>query len=376
MSGIYIHIPFCKQACTYCNFHFSTSMKQKGALLSAIKQEIALAARNWDFRQIRTVYFGGGTPSVLSSEEIMDLWRTLTLHFDLSDVEEVTFECNPDDMSSEYLRQLKATPINRLSVGVQSFRDEDLKLMHRAHSAAEAHQALKTAYQVGFNHFTIDLIYGIPGLDTNAWLSNLHHASDMGVDHLSCYALTVEPKTVLAHQIEKGVKAPLDDQLAADHFELLLDFVDKHGFEQYEISNFARNGAYSIHNSSYWKGDPYLGLGPSAHSFDLNNRFWNIPNNGIYIRSLQNHELPREIECLSKADRYNEAVMVGLRTKWGVDLQLLQSIDSELLLFFQAGVQKWDKKGWVVEEDGRYKVTNQGKFMTDKIASDLFFIAE
>ena len=374
MSGIYIHIPFCKQACTYCNFHFSTSLQHKSKLLLALKQEMELAASTWEFPAIRTVYFGGGTPSVLTANEILDLWYNLSKYFDLTKVEEVTFECNPDDMTKEYLFQLKDTPVNRLSVGVQSFRDTDLQFMHRAHTANEAYQSLHNAYQMGFKHFNIDLIYGIPGLDTASWIRNLQLASDLGIDHLSCYALTVEPKTVLAYQISKGKVEPLNDQLSADHFLTLLDFAQEHGFEQYEISNFARNGAYSMHNSSYWKGEPYLGLGPSAHSFDLHQRFWNVPNNGQYIRELEKQVLPREIEYLSKYDRYNEAVMVGLRTIWGIHINTIQEIDLNLPSYFKKGVQKWLDQGCIVESRGRFTTTNKGKFLADKIASDLFFV--
>ncbi|MBK7428326.1 MAG: radical SAM family heme chaperone HemW [Saprospiraceae bacterium] len=310
MAGIYIHIPFCKQACNYCNFHFSTSLAYKDALLDALCSEIRLRANYLTDKTLDTIYFGGGTPSLLSIEELNRIFGILELHFDLSQLKEVTLEANPDDLNRDYIQRLRnETRIDRLSIGIQSFREEDLIFMKRAHNAAEALDCIKLAKEAGFRKFTIDLIYGTPGMSDEAWLNNLRIANELGMEHLSCYALTLETGTPLAKEVSKRPEfTPLEAD-AERQFRILMEFAEQHDYEQYEISNFARNEQYAIHNSAYWKGASYLGLGPSAHSFNGSSRAWNIANNQQYIKSLNESTLPLETENLTLKDHYNEWIL-------------------------------------------------------------------
>lgn len=374
MSGIYIHIPFCKQACHYCDFHFSTSLGKKEAMLSAIGKE--LEQRKVEFKDaiVETIYFGGGTPSVLDTSEINKLIETVYSNFKVVENPEITLEANPDDLTSEKLQQLHASDINRLSIGVQSFFEDDLKLMNRAHSSTQAHQSLKEA-TVLFDNISIDLIYGMPNMAKERWLQNIETALSFNIPHISSYALTVEPKTALASFIKKGQLAPLDEALAQEHFFILKERLEEEGFIGYEVSNFGKPNYFSKNNTAYWLGKKYLGIGPSAHSYNGENRSWNIANNPKYIQAIEKGELPAEVEKLTTVDRYNEYVMTGLRTIWGVSLNRVASeFGEEYYEYIIQQSKKHIEEGLLVVTQNVLLVTPKGNFLTDGIASDLFRI--
>jgi len=381
MSGIYIHIPFCKQACYYCDFHFSTSLKKKDELVKALAKELILRKDELQNQTIETIYFGGGTPSLLTIDELRLLIDSIYLNYSVSDNPEITLEANPDDLSKQKLNDLTTSRINRLSIGIQSFFEDDLQSMNRAHSSQEAKQCLEEATK-HFSNITIDLIYGIPNMSIEKWNENLQTAFSFGVNHISSYALTVEPKTALASFIKKGTYPPIDDDLALQHFDLLMAETEQQGFVHYEISNFGKKGYFSKHNTSYWQGKSYLGIGPSAHSFNGKQRSWNVSNNTIYIKSIQDNTLPSKVETLSKQDRYNEYVMTGLRTIWGVSLNKIGTdfgIDYKEHLI--ASAKKFIKQELLIIEDCKteqdisiLKPTKKGKFLIDGIASDLFIL--
>ena len=373
MAGIYLHIPFCKQACNYCDFHFSTSLKMKASFVDALLTEIELRKSVFDQQTINSIYFGGGTPSLLSEEDLTRIFETLFNSFRVSPLAEITLEANPDDLLPEKIQVLKNTPINRLSIGVQSFRDEDLRFMKRAHNSKEALNSIKSCKQAGFTNLTIDLIYGTPGMDTSAWLKNLNIAFDLDIPHISSYALTVEPNTELHHQILHQKVSNVDENQSAAQFELLTSQMKRNGYEQYEISNFCKPGAYSKHNSSYWKKDMYLGLGPSAHSFYDNKRLWNVSNNTKYVKSLAQSLLPLQEEVLSLEDRYNEYVMTSLRTKWGCSIAEIETnFSSELAAYFRNEIEQYVSTENVLVKNEVYYLSEKGKLLADKIASDLF----
>ena len=373
MAGIYLHIPFCKQACNYCDFHFSTSLKMKASFVDALLTEIELRKSVFDQQTINSIYFGGGTPSLLSEEDLNRIFATLFTSFRVSPLAEITLEANPDDLSLEKIKVLKNTPINRLSIGIQSFRDEDLRFMKRAHNAKEALSSIKNCKQAGFTNLTIDLIYGTPGMDSSAWLENLNIAFDLDIPHISSYALTVEPNTELHHQILHQKVSNVDENQSAAQFELLITQMKRNGYEQYEISNFCKPGAYSKHNSSYWKKDMYLGLGPSAHSFYDNKRLWNVSNNTKYVKSLAQNLLPLQEEVLSLEDRYNEYVMTSLRTKWGCSIaEIENNFSSELAVYFRNEIELYVSTENVLVKKEVYYLSEKGKLLADKIASDLF----
>jgi oxygen-independent coproporphyrinogen-3 oxidase len=376
MAGIYIHIPFCKQACHYCDFHFSTSVKTKDQLLQALVQEILLRHRDWQDEEIETIYFGGGTPSVLSVGELDLLLDAVYQNFQVVNAPEITLEANPDDLSSEYLLALSQTRINRLSIGIQSFFDTDLQLMNRAHNAQLAKEslALATTY---FDNITVDLIYGMPNMSSERWLQNIETALSFGIPHISCYALTVEPKTALHQFIQNKQIAPLDDTLAEEHFTLLVQQLEAHGFVHYELSNFGKPNYFSRNNSSYWLGKKYLGIGPSAHSFNGHSRSWNVSNNSTYIKSIQNQKLPSETEILSITDRYNEYIMTGLRTIWGVSLARVETeFGVSYLQYLEKHMADFLDRGLLKIEDGVLTTTAHGKFLGDGIAAELFLVNE
>jgi oxygen-independent coproporphyrinogen-3 oxidase len=374
MAGIYIHIPFCKQACHYCDFHFSTSVKTKTQLLEALVQEIQLRQKDWQDEPIETIYFGGGTPSVLSAAELTFLLDAVYHNFQVIESPEITLEANPDDLSPEYLLALSQTRINRLSIGIQSFFDADLQLMNRAHNAEQAKQSLALA-STYFDNISLDLIYGMPNMSNQRWLQNIETALSFGVHHISAYALTVEPKTALHSFIQKGQMLPLDEAVAAEHFKLLVDALEAHGFVHYELSNFGKPTYFSQNNSSYWLGKKYLGIGPSAHSFDGQSRSWNVSNNAKYIKAIQSQELPSETEILSLTDRYNEYIMTGLRTIWGVSLDKVKTdFGITYLQYLEKQIQSPLQNGFLKIEDGILTTTAQGKFLGDGIAADLFII--
>tara|TARA_R110002012_G_scaffold52891_5_gene135895 strand:- start:12811 stop:13953 length:1143 start_codon:yes stop_codon:yes gene_type:complete len=379
VSGIYIHIPFCKQACHYCDFHFSTQLGKKEAMVNAIAKELELRKSEVD-DEVETIYFGGGTPSLLTLEEMERLIQAVYENYKVIDRPEITLEANPDDLvssraeSRDLFLEYKNAGINRLSIGIQSFFEEDLKLMNRAHNAGEAAQCIQVATQY-FNNITIDLIYGIPGMDDERWKSNIQKALDFGLPHISSYALTVEPRTALKKFIEKGIVPDVDDEQAQEQFHILVDMLEAHGFVNYEISNFGKPGFFSQNNTAYWLGKTYLGVGPSAHSFDGKHRSWNIRNNPTYIKKIKEGELPLEIETLSKTDRYNEYVMTGLRTIWGVDLDRIASeFGANYLKYISQQAAKFLEQGFLFIADGKLLTTKKGKFMVDGIASDLFYL--
>jgi len=373
MAGIYLHIPFCRQACSYCDFHFSTSLKNKDTLLDAMKNELLMRKQELK-KPLQSIYFGGGTPSVLSTVEIEELIDLIKSNFILDTEVEITLEANPDDLTKEKVEELANSSINRLSVGIQSFRDADLQLMNRAHNANEAEESLELISK-NFELFTLDLIYGIPGLTNEDWERNIRKALSYNPKHISAYALTVEEKTALEYQIRKKKVAPIDENLAQEQFFILKSILEEEGFEHYEISNFAKDGSYAINNTAYWKGEPYLGIGPSAHSYDQKNRSWNISNNAKYIKSIRQGVLPLEQEQLSVWESYNEYVMTGLRTMWGIRLEELKSKFSEELFnyFIKSSAAKIELN-ILIKEKGSIYIHPSKLFFADGIASDLFFV--
>jgi len=373
MSGIYIHIPFCKQACHYCDFHFSTSMKKKDEMVLALAKEIGMR-KNENDDEIETIYFGGGTPSVLSNEEINFLISEIYKNYNVVENPEITLEANPDDLSAERILELSKSPINRLSIGIQSFYEEDLKMMNRAHNSAEAIKCLQEATKY-FDNISLDLIYGIPGLTDEMWKQNIETALSFGIPHISSYALTVEPKTALRKLIDTGKIAEPQDEVASNHFMILVETLQKNGFIHYELSNFGKEGYFSKNNSAYWLGKKYIGIGPSAHSYDGEKRGWNVSNNSLYIKSIQNDELPLETEILTISDRYNEYIMTGLRTIWGVSLERIETeFGLEYLTYLKKQSQKFLNDDLLSIENNILKPTAKGKFLTDGIASDLFYL--
>ncbi|KUJ63433.1 coproporphyrinogen III oxidase [Flavobacteriaceae bacterium CRH] len=374
MSGIYIHIPFCKQACHYCDFHFSTSMKKKDDMVSALAKEIFMRKKESDNELIETIYFGGGTPSVLTNEEINFLISEVYKNYNVSENPEITLEANPDDLSAERILELSKSPINRLSIGIQSFYEEDLKMMNRAHNSAEAIKCLQEATKY-FDNISLDLIYGIPGLTDEMWKQNIETALSFGIPHISSYALTVEPKTALRKLIDTGKIAEPQDEVASNHFMILVDTLQKNGFIHYELSNFGKENYFSKNNSAYWLGKKYIGIGPSAHSYDGEKRGWNVANNSLYLKSIQNDELSIETEILTVSDRYNEYIMTGLRTIWGVSLERIETeFGLEYLNYLNKQSQKFLNDDLLSIENNILKPTSKGKFLTDGIASDLFYL--
>jgi oxygen-independent coproporphyrinogen-3 oxidase len=373
MAGIYIHIPFCKQACHYCDFHFSTSLKNKDAFLNVLKKEIQLQKDYLETKSISTIYFGGGTPSLLSEKELMHIFGTLNDHFSISSNAEITLEANPDDLTKEKIKELKKTPINRLSVGIQSFYDADLKLMNRVHNSSEALSTVKLSQDRGFDNISIDLIYGIPTLTHDKWRNNLQTAFALNVKHISAYCLTVEPKTALADFVRSGKIKNVDELHSSEQFEIMLEATHNTDFVQYEISNFCKDGFYSKHNSNYWLKENYLGLGPSAHSYNGTSRQWNISNNALYIQSLEKGELNYEKENLTVIQRYNEYILTSLRTIWGTDLKYIeQNFGNNFLVHSLKEAEKYISAENVLHKENKLFLTDKGKLLADKIASDLF----
>lgn len=374
MSGIYLHIPFCKQACHYCNFHFSTSLKAKPAMVDALLRELDLQRDYLAGAPLQSIYFGGGTPSLLSGQELERIFNKINALHRVSPDAEITLEANPDDLSPEKLEELRRyTPVNRLSIGIQSFSDEDLRWMNRAHSAAHAHASLEHALAAGFRDLTIDLMYGSPTTSDAQWRENLRIALDLGIPHLSCYCLTVEEGTALGTFVRRGQSPPVDEEKAARQFEYLMDTAAAAGYDHYEISNFALPGRYARHNGNYWRGAHYLGLGPSAHSFNGVSRQWNVANNAQYLNALHAGAVPFEAEILSPAQRYNEYVMTSLRTIWGSDPQHIKTIGDAFAAHFERAVGPFRAAGTVELSEGAYRLTRSGKLLADRIAMELFY---
>ncbi|MEO6721130.1 MAG: radical SAM family heme chaperone HemW [Ferruginibacter sp.] len=375
MSGIYIHIPFCKQACHYCNFHFSTSLQLKKELIEAMVKEIELTSVYDDMpNQVDTVYFGGGTPSLLTIDDLKLVFDALHKKFSISSDAEITIEANPDDITGLKLQQWRHSGVNRLSVGIQSFLQAELDWMNRAHSAADAIRCIDEITDAGFTDFSIDLIYGSPLLSNDEWKKNVSLVIAKKIPHISCYALTVEPSTALHKMIAQHKKEPVDAEKQAEQFLLLMQWMEEAGYEHYEISNFAKPGMRSKHNSSYWQAKPYYGFGPSAHSYDGKKRKWNIANNALYIQSLKKNLIPFEEELLTPTQRLNEYIMTSLRTIEGVDLEKVKKDFggqySDALL---KGSGKWQMGQKIDYNKSRLILTKEGKLFADGIAADLFF---
>lgn len=374
MSGIYIHIPFCKQACHYCDFHFSTSLKKKDEMILALAKEIALRKNEAENEVIETIYFGGGTPSRLQIADLRLLIAEVYKNYNVTNNPEITLEANPDDLSESYLIELSKIGINRLSIGIQSFFEDDLQMMNRAHNSIEASKCLEIATKY-FDNISLDLIYGIPGMSNEKWKSNIEKALSFNIPHISSYALTVEPKTALDTFIKKGIINEPNDEVAQEHFYILVETLEKNGFIHYELSNFGKENYFSKNNSSYWLGKKYIGIGPSAHSYNGISRSWNMANNTLYIKSIQESKLPLASEILSKEDKYNEYIMTGLRTIWGVSLERIKSeFGQELLDYLNQQSQRFINDGLLEVENHTLKTTQKGKFLCDGIASDLFLV--
>lgn len=373
MAGIYIHIPFCKKACTYCDFHFSTSLKYADEMVDAICTEIRLKKDRLQNETIGSIYFGGGTPSVLPAKAFEKIFDALNSCFSISSDAEITMEANPDDLDSQKINALRQLPINRFSIGIQSFFEEDLVWMNRAHTATEAESCIKRSQDAGFENLSLDLIYGYPLLTNQKWLHNIAKAIEFKTPHISAYSLTVEPRTALANAIQKGKQLGLDDEQSATQFLTLNQHLSTAGFEHYEISNYSLPGCYAVHNTNYWRGVSYLGIGPSAHGFDKINRYLNIANNAKYLAALSKNQFPETIEELSEVDRFNEYVMTALRTQWGLDLNKI-AIDFGKTYAEQTRLQasEFIANEKLILNKNIITLTPQGKLFADGIASSLF----
>jgi oxygen-independent coproporphyrinogen III oxidase len=373
LSGLYIHIPFCRKACIYCNFHFSTSLKRKTELIQAIILELNLRKDYVNNDIIKTIYLGGGTPSVLEVGEIKLLLEVIYKNYNVAHQPEITLEANPEDLEINYLSELINLGINRLSIGVQSFFEEDLKYLGRVHSALQAEKAVLDAREAGFVNISIDMIYGIPGLSIQRWRQNLEKITNFDIPHFSAYCLTKEPKTILDYQVRKKIKSQTDDELIRSHFFELLDFTSKYDYRHYEISNFCKDGFFSKHNSAYWLNEPYLGTGPSAHSYDLISRQWNIAINSEYIARINSGIPYFEKEILSEKDKFNEYLMLSLRTSWGANLKKLGSlIDEAGFDVFYKSLKHYIDQDKIIQNDDFIYFTPEGILLSDGILSDLF----
>ncbi len=380
MPGLYLHIPFCKQACHYCDFHFSTSLALKERLVEALVQELALRATYLGPQPtLETIYFGGGTPSLLTAAELDQLFGAIYRHFRVAPDTEITLEANPDDLTASKLRELTASPINRLSIGLQSFHEPHLRLMNRAHSAYDSRVCVQHAQDAGFENLSVDLIYGVPAPNHDIWEQDLATAFALGVPHLSCYALTIEPDTVFGRQLKKGQFRPPPDEFVAQQFELLLSELPSYGYVQYEISNFCQPGRESRHNSAYWRGVPYLGIGPSAHSFDGQSRQYTVAHNPQYVAAvLERGEVPATVETLSATDRANEYLMTSLRTARGCDLRHLRNaLGVDLLAQHATYLRDLQAANLAtLSPQGVLRLTNRGKLLADHITLELFQVAD
>jgi len=372
MAGIYIHIPFCKSKCAYCNFFSVVTEKQRSDILDVIKKEAAFRKSYLNDEEVKTIYFGGGTPSLLKPVEIQSILDVLYKNFNICDNPEITLETNPDTVDEKVLKDFNILGINRLSVGIQSFFDDDLQYLSRKHDSKHALQVLDWANAIGFQEITIDLIYGIPTLTEEKWAKNLDIFFSKGINHLSAYALTIEEKTALGKQIKKGIAAPVDEDMTIRHYEMLVERAENEGFIHYEISNFARPDHYSRHNRSYWNGDKYLGIGPSAHSFDGNSRQWNVSNLNEYVNNFP--EKPWfEKETLTADDKYNEYVMTSLRTCWGCDVEhVSKCFGTKYRSYFEKNIRPYVTDGRIVNKNSHFTLTEEGMLFADGIAAELF----
>jgi oxygen-independent coproporphyrinogen III oxidase len=373
MAGIYIHIPFCTKACHYCNFHFSTNLKYKNDFINALLCEIKLQKKYVEHKAIETIYFGGGTPSLLDENELVKIVNEIKLHFDVNESIECTLEANPDDITEQKIAAWKRVGVNRLSIGIQSFFEEDLKFMNRSHTAEQAQQCVRIAQVGGIENISIDLIFGYPLLTNDKWKGNLQQAFALNVNHLSCYAMTVEPETALASMILKKKEQPINSEQSAQQFDYLMEQMSLNGYDHYEISNYAKPNFRAQHNTNYWKGVSYLGLGPSAHSFNGISRQWNVSNNALYCKSIEQNEVPFEVEILTPEEKFNEYVLVSLRLIDGISLKTAE------VKYPKSDFAVWNKLIERIEQNELIeivndcvKLTNKGKLFADDIASDLF----
>lgn len=374
MAGIYIHIPFCKQACHYCDFHFSTNQKYVNEMTEALCRELILQNTYLLDECINTIYFGGGTPSLLGSGQISKILETIRKAYVVTDGAEVTLEANPDDLSKEKLQILFDAGINRLSIGIQSFNEEVLKFLNRAHDQQQAIRCLETARMVGFNNLSIDLIYAIPSENHDNWHLDLEQALEYRPEHISSYCLTIEPRTVFGNWLKRGRLPAVEEEFAAEQFEILVDTLSKAGYDQYEVSNFSLQGFYSRHNSGYWKQEKYLGIGPSAHSYNGVTRQFNISQNHQYMKAIAGDTIPAETDVLTKEDRINEYLLTTLRTKWGANLHRLKDMGYSIEEQNKEFLERLFLKKYAIIEAGHLKLTRQGMLLADKISSDLFVI--
>ena len=373
MAGIYIHIPFCKKACHYCDFHFSTNLKYRDEMLDAILLEIILQKTYLANQTIETIYFGGGTPSLFSGSDLSRIIGAVNENYNVSENAEITLEANPDDLFPQKIKEIRQTDINRFSIGIQSFFDDDLKWMNRAHLASESESAIKRAQDYGFPNLNIDLIYGFPLLSEEKWRTNLQKATDFEVADLSSYALTVEPKTALAAFINTKKQEPMDEEQSAAHFNIMLDTLCEVGYQHYEISNFSLPEMQSKHNTNYWKGIHYLGIGPSAHSFNGTSRQWNVADNNRYLSALAKKETPTTTEFLTIVNRANEYIMTSLRTMWGIELNKFSSdFGKDALQYLEQQSISYINKGYITRSDDTIALTRNGKLYADGIAADMF----
>lgn len=373
MAGCYIHIPFCSQKCSYCDFHFSTSQLALPKMVDALQKELELRAKYWKDETIETLYFGGGTPSILSFDKLEQLLVKVKQHYNVSDKLEITLECNPENCTIQTLEKWKALGVNRLSIGVQSFDDEQLKWMNRSHVAADSIRAIQDAKSVGFDELSVDLIYGLPQMSLEDWEKQLKILIELNPEHISAYCLTVESKTLLAKWVSEWKIQVAESEMQAAQFDLLVSTLKQAHYEQYEISNFCRDQHYSKHNTSYWKGLKYIGIGPSAHGYDGVNRYWNVANNSQYIRSIEAGGLPETIEKLSALDCFNEMILIGLRTKWGVSKQALSQYH-QVSESWKKQLEEFKNEGLLEEFNEAYILTEKGRLLADGIASDLFVL--
>lgn len=373
MQGIYIHIPFCSQACHYCDFHFSTNQSSREEMTRMLCQEITLRQNYLEKKALETVYFGGGTPSLLSAKELSSLLETLYRHFPVSPNAEITIEANPDDLTAQKLRELKQLGFNRLSIGIQSFSDAHLHYLHRIHSSADARRSVLQAQDVGFDNISVDLIYGIPSTNHDIWKFDLESAHSLNVQHISSYCLTIEPGTVFGKWLKAKKIKNTEEDFSALQFEMLMESMSDHGYEHYEVSNFSLPGLHSRHNSSYWLGGRYLGIGPAAHSYNGTSRQHNVASNAAYMQNIGKGKIPAEIEVLSQKDKVNEYLLTGIRTKWGCDFFRLRQEFGMDISSYEKIIEPYRNENYLSYENGVVQLSKKGMLIADKITSDLFW---
>ena len=373
MSSIYIHIPYCKKKCSYCNFHFRISKNDKDEMIQAMIKELDLRENYLKSKKLNSLYFGGGTPSILNQKEIELLFNKVREKYLIDENTEISFECNPDDLDKEKLLLLKKLGVNRLSIGIQSFNDEDLNFMNRSHNSTQAMDCVKFSQEIGFNNISIDLIFSLPNQTLKDWKRNLDIAFNLGIQHISSYSLTIEEKTKINHLIKTKKITELDDDISLQQYNLLIKESEKNDFTHYEISNFGKENYFSKHNSSYWLGNEYLGIGPSAHSYNRKSRSWNVRSNKKYISEIKNNRLPSETEILTNSEKFNDYIMTHLRTIWGVDTNyILKYFGEKILSDFIIDLKKWENSKDLTHQDENVKLTKKGKYISDAICSDLF----